>query len=66
MKKQILIRVLMAAMIVVAAFFVIAAVRPDNNASATEECSQDNKEECLKTKSHSEFLLESITRHLLR
>jgi hypothetical protein len=64
MKKQFFIRVLMLVAIISAGVFVVAAVRADHPARTTDECSQE-KEECFQPRTHSEFLLESLTRTLL-
>lgn len=64
MKKQFLIRILMLVVIISAAVFVVAAVHAGNNATTTEECAQE-KDDCFQPRTHSEFLLESLTRTLL-
>ena len=63
MKKQFFLRILMLVVIISATVFVVAAVHAGTS-SATEECAQE-KEDCLQPRTHSEFLLESLTRTLL-
>jgi len=64
MQKQFIIRVLMVVMIISAAIFVVAAVNSSKTMAGTEECGQD-KQDCLETRSQSEFVLEALTRNLL-
>ena len=65
MKKQSIIRIFLLVVVITAAVFVGAAVRNSSPLSNnTEECLQD-KQECLDAKNQSEFLLESLTKHLL-
>ena len=63
MKKQFFLRILMLVVIISAGVFVVAAVHAEK-ATATEECAQE-KEDCFQPRTHSEFLLESLTRTVL-
>ena len=64
MKKQSIIRFLMLAIIVMATALVIASTRSEPVLANTDECTQQDANECVETK-NSEFLLESLTRSLL-
>lgn len=66
MKKQLLIRILMVVIIVATAAFVVAATTRPDQTLAEEECMQPEQDECDTNRSPSEFLLESLTRNLLR
>ena len=66
MKKQSIIRIVMLAMAISVAVFVVAAastIKPaaDQN---TEACTQD-KQDCMEPMANSEYLLEALTRNLL-
>jgi hypothetical protein len=65
MKKQSIIRIFMLVAIIAAAVFVVAAVRTNRPVSEGDECMQEDKQECVETRTQSEFLLEAITRNLL-
>jgi ABC-type cobalt transport system substrate-binding protein len=64
MKKHFFIRILMLVVVISAAVFVFAAVNASNIPAGSEECAQE-KEDCIQPRTHSEFLLESLTRTLL-
>jgi hypothetical protein len=64
MKKQPLMKLLIVAVIISAAFFVMAATR-NRQVSCKEDCTTEKSCEQKEQKAQSEFFLESLTRTLL-
>jgi hypothetical protein len=64
MKKQPLMKLLIVAVIISAAFFVMSATRT-SQVSCKEDCTGEKSCEQKEQKAQSEFFLESLTRMLL-
>jgi len=62
MKKQSMLRMVIMAMIISAAFFVMAATASVKETYSKEDCTGDKR---CEEQAHSEFFLESLTRSLL-
>ena len=62
MKKQASVRLLIVAVIIFAAFFVMAVTRASTVGNTKEDCTVDKS---CEQNTQSEFILESLTRNLL-
>jgi len=62
MKKQSILRMMIMAVIISAAFFVMAATASVRETNSKEDCTS---EKSCEQQAHSEFFLESLTRSLL-